>query len=113
MAREQLAFVEHLKQDLKKQPGVDRKFQAIVFEKGFHGWLACECVVVVLSMATDLIQQQYLSRLLTKIAVGRTMLLSALFEKRRAQLESLRQVLLVMCIPDSIIHPSIPCVLRS
>ena len=39
-AHEQLTFIERIKADAESSEGdKHRKFEAMVFEKGFHGWL--------------------------------------------------------------------------
>lgn len=46
LAHEQLTFVERLRGELEKEEGSeDRRIEARVWEKGFHGWLECEGIL--------------------------------------------------------------------
>ena len=43
LVHEQLTFIERLQRESSADgPGEQRRFEAIVFEKGFHGWLERE-----------------------------------------------------------------------
>ena len=44
LVHEQLTFIERIRRDLEGADGSHRhrKFEAILFEKGFHGWLECK-----------------------------------------------------------------------
>lgn len=44
LLHEQLSFLERLKRDVEED-GIktERRFESIVFEKGFHGWLEGMC----------------------------------------------------------------------
>ena len=43
LAHEQLAFIERLRgEPHADEASAERKFEAIVFDKGFHGWLERE-----------------------------------------------------------------------
>jgi hypothetical protein len=40
VAHEQLTFIERVKRELAERNDTSRKFEAMVFDKGFHGWLS-------------------------------------------------------------------------
>ena len=43
LVKEQLTMIERLKSDLEAQDDTSsRRFETIIFEKGFHGWLECK-----------------------------------------------------------------------
>lgn len=43
VVKEQLQFIERLNSELRNGDGnADRRFETMIFEKGFHGWLECE-----------------------------------------------------------------------
>lgn len=45
LVHEQLAFIQRLRQEQRsREVDQERTFEAIVFDKGFHGWLECKNV---------------------------------------------------------------------
>jgi acetyl esterase/lipase len=51
LVHEQLTFAERIKGEIEADPngkGNGRSFEAVVYEKGFHGWTECECFAGVL-----------------------------------------------------------------
>ncbi len=53
LVHEQLTFTERIKGEIEADPngkGNRRSFEAVVYEKGFHGWTECECFTGVLFM---------------------------------------------------------------
>jgi hypothetical protein len=45
VAHEQLTFIERVKRELEERNDTTRKFEAMVFDKGFHGWLSCMLLI--------------------------------------------------------------------
>lgn len=46
VAHEQLTFIERVRNELQERGGHSRRFESVVFDNGFHGWIDCRFVLI-------------------------------------------------------------------
>ena len=51
LTHEELAFIDRLQRDAQSETtAVNRKYDAIVFDRGFHGWLECKRIALLTAL---------------------------------------------------------------